>query len=71
MTTFGSQSMVDPLRRVLVRRPDAAFGSADPARWHYVSQPDLEAALVEHDALAATLREAGCDLHPRPGDRHR
>jgi N-dimethylarginine dimethylaminohydrolase len=54
--------MVDPLRRVLVRRPDEAFGNADPARWHYVSQPRLEEAQREHDDLAATLREAGCEV---------
>jgi len=60
--TYGSQSMVEPLKRVLVRRPDEAFGSADPALWHYVSQPNLEKAQAEHDALVATLREAGCEV---------
>jgi N-dimethylarginine dimethylaminohydrolase len=54
--------MVDPLRRVLVRRPDEAFGNADPARWHYVSQPKLEEAQREHDDLVATLRKAGCEV---------
>ncbi len=62
MKTFGSQSMVEPLKRVLVRRPDEAFGNADPAHWHYVSQPELEKAQAEHDALVATLREAGCEV---------
>jgi N-dimethylarginine dimethylaminohydrolase len=54
--------MVEPLKRVLVRRPDEAFGNADPVLWHYVSRPDLEKAQAEHDALVATLREAGCDV---------
>jgi N-dimethylarginine dimethylaminohydrolase len=62
MKEFGSQSMVEPLKRVLVRRPDEAFGNADPSRWHYVSQPDLEGARAEHDAFVATLREAGCEV---------
>ena len=62
MKTYGSQSMVEPLTRVLVRRPDVAFGNADPARWHYVSQPDLEVAQTEHDALVTTLREEGCEV---------
>lgn len=59
---YGGHSMVAPLRRVLVRRPDAAFGSADPERWHYTAQPLLPAAQAEHDALAATLRAAGAEV---------
>ncbi len=62
MNFYGSQSMVDDLRRVLVRRPDEAFGNADPEKWHYVSQPDLATARAEHDALVATLRETGCEV---------
>jgi dimethylargininase len=70
--TYGAQSMVEKLQRVLVRRPDAAFGGADPARWHYTSQPDLEAARIEHDALTATLRGAGCEVlyHEAPLPDH-
>ena len=72
MKTFGSQSMVEPLKRVLVRRPDEAFGNADPTLWHYVSQPDLVKAQAEHDALVATLREAGCEVlyHETPLPDH-
>ena len=62
MKEYGSQSMVDPLRRVLVRRPDNAFGNADPELWHYASRPNLELAQAEHDALVATLRGAGCEV---------
>ncbi len=62
MKTFGSQSMVGELKRVLVRRPDNAFGNADPAVWHYVSQPQLDTAQAEHDALVTTLRDAGCEV---------
>jgi N-dimethylarginine dimethylaminohydrolase len=54
--------MVDPLQRVLVRRPDEAFGNADPATWHYVSSPDLATAQAEHDALIAILEDAGCEV---------
>ena len=62
MKSFGSQSMVEPLKKVLVRRPDEAFGSADPKHWHYISQPELEGAQAEHDALVAILREADCEV---------
>ncbi len=54
--------MIEPLKKVLVRRPDEAFGSADPVHWHYVSQPELEQAQAEHDALVTTLRDAGCEV---------
>jgi len=62
MSTYGSQSMVETLKRVLVRRPDEAFGNADPQQWHYVSRPDLETARAEHDALVEILRKAGCEV---------
>ncbi|MEE4273170.1 MAG: arginine deiminase family protein [Thermoanaerobaculales bacterium] len=60
---YGSQSMVDPLKRVVVRRPDEAFGTADPERWNFTRQPDLTAARAEHDAFVATLRDNGCEVH--------
>lgn len=60
--------MVEPLRRVLVKRPDEAFAVADPARWHYVSRPDLDEARREHDALVEILAGAGAEVigHPEP-----
>jgi dimethylargininase len=64
--SYGSQSMVDPLRRVLVKRPDQTFAVEDPKRWHYSGRPDLEVAQQEHDALVSLLREAGAEViyHP-------
>ncbi len=59
---YGSQSMVDPLRRVLVKRPDQAFAVDDPARWHYLARPRLEIAQQEHDALVGILRRAGVEV---------
>src|ERR1700676_1630221 len=65
---FGAQSMVDPLRRVLVKRPEDDFAVADPAAWHYAGRPDLGAARREHEELVAVL--AGCSAevveHPEP-----
>lgn len=59
---YGSQSMVEPLRKVLVKRPDRAFAVADLALWHYVGRPDLNVAQQEHDALVAILRRAGVQV---------
>ncbi|HEX9925030.1 MAG TPA: arginine deiminase family protein [Anaerolineae bacterium] len=61
-TIYNSQSMVDPLRTVLVRRPDEAFAEADPAQWHYTGRPDLALAQQEHDALVQILQQAGAEV---------
>jgi dimethylargininase len=71
MESYGAQStqsMVAPLRRVLVKRPDEAFGSADPEVWHYTARPDLDAARREHDALVEILAAAGAEVveHAEP-----
>jgi dimethylargininase len=62
MGAYGSQSMIAPLRKVLVKRPGPAFGTADPDRWHYVACPDLTSARQEHDALVALLHQAGAEV---------
>ena len=59
---YGSQSMIAPLRRVLVKRPDEAFAVDDPAKWHYTAQPDLAIAQQENDGLVALLRQSGADV---------
>ncbi len=59
---YGCQSMVDPLRRVLVKRPDAAFAVQDPRAWHYTDRPDLGLARAEHDAFVGLLRNAGVEV---------
>jgi len=63
---YGSQSMVAPLRRVLVKRPDEAFALADPERWHYAGRPRLRVAQKEHDAFVALLREGGAEVLDHP-----
>jgi N-dimethylarginine dimethylaminohydrolase len=59
---YGSQSMIAPLQTVLVRRPDEAFGAADPILWHYSDQPYLPLAQQEHDAFVNTLLGAGVEV---------
>jgi N-dimethylarginine dimethylaminohydrolase len=54
--------MVAPLQTVLVKRPDAAFGDADPEKWHYTEQPYLPLAQQEHDALVNTLLGNGTEV---------
>src|SRR2546422_11710368 len=69
--SYGSQSMSDSLRTVLVRRPDASFARADPKRWGYQAKPDLAAAQKEHDGLVELLKQSGIEVRyheaPQPG----
>jgi len=60
--SYGGHSMVAPLRRVIVRRPDVAFGSADPVAWHYTAQPNLLVAQKEHDHIVDILRNEGVEV---------
>jgi N-dimethylarginine dimethylaminohydrolase len=61
---FGAESMVAPLRAVLVKRPGAAFGRAfdDPAHG-FLHPVDLDAARRQHDELTAILSELGVVVH--------
>ena len=59
---WGVTDPTAPLRRVLVRPPDAAFAVADPERWNYVSSPELATARAEHAALVEVLRGAGAEV---------
>jgi len=65
---FGGQSMFQPMRRVLVKRPDEVFAVEDPERWHYLASPDLAAAQEEHDSMVETLRQSGAEVvyHEKP-----
>ena len=61
---YGAQSMTDPLREVLVKRPGPAFGQAfdDPAHG-FLHPVDLERARREHDAFVALLASLGPTVH--------
>ncbi len=61
---FGAQSMVSPLREVLVKRPGPAFGAAyeDP-RQGFLHPVDLAAAQREHVSLCELLSGLGVRVH--------
>ncbi len=69
---YGSQSMVAPLRTVLVKSPEQAFAVNDPVVWHYTGRPDVTIAQKEHDALVALLRQGGAEVvyHDEPQPDH-
>lgn len=63
----GSQSMVGPLRRVIVKRPAEAFVSAAKieAEWRdlaFTAAPDLSRAQEEHAAFVSVLQAAGSEV---------
>jgi dimethylargininase len=60
----GARSSTAPLRDVLVKRPDAAFGRAfdDPAHG-FLHPVDLHAAQREFDGLVETLTLLGARVH--------
>ena len=55
---YGVQSMVDPLRRDLIRRP-ATTGDFAAADWR---QPDPARLIAEHEAFGALLESLGCEV---------
>jgi dimethylargininase len=59
--TFGGQTLVAPLRRVLVRAPDPTA----LARWSgfgWLAEPDPAIAAEQHEALCDLLRAAGAEV---------
>ena len=70
--SYGAQSMIAPLRRVVMRRPGPEMAAADPDRWHYTSAIDLDAARSAHDAFADSLRAWDVEVlyHEEPLPEH-
>lgn len=62
MKTYGSQSMIAPLRTVLMKRPDENFAVADPVAWHYTARPNLASAQAEHDTFAQLVHAGGAEV---------
>ena len=61
--TYGNQSMVAPLKRVLVKPP--AETAADAKRWQefgYHFPPDVDETRRQHDGLVKLLRDTGAEV---------
>ncbi len=73
MKGYGSQEMVTPLRRVILKRPQEAFISDQniERQWkelNYLSKPDLQTAIREHEKLVNLLQTAGVEVLLLPKD---
>ena len=67
MTQYDARSMTAPLRRVLVRPPQAP----DAARWQeygWRAEPDFARAAAEHKALRELLEAAGAEVVVAEGE---
>jgi N-dimethylarginine dimethylaminohydrolase len=61
---FGSQSMVAPLRRVAVKRPEDAFARIDN-EWrdlNYTRRPVVEKAAEHHRQFVDVMQQAGAEI---------
>ncbi len=72
-SNWGSQSMVAPLRRVIVKRPEEALCSAGTIerQWRalgYTAPPILERASEEHRKFVSFIEAAGAEVLALPVD---
>src|SRR5690242_2337656 len=68
--SFGSQSMVAPLRRVAVKRPEQAFRRID-REWrelNYTRPPDLSKAVDHHREFVRLMEASGAEILYLPED---
>ncbi|MCY3555645.1 MAG: arginine deiminase family protein [Gemmatimonadetes bacterium] len=73
MNAYGCQTMVRPLKRVLVMRPEQAYESQEriDAQWRsldYLARPDYGRAVDEHRQFTALLEGAGAEVACLPAD---
>ncbi|UCE25257.1 MAG: amidinotransferase [Candidatus Zixiibacteriota bacterium] len=54
--------MIEPLKTVLVRRPDESFAVNDPKLWGYPERPDVALAQQEHDEVVGILKDSGAEV---------
>ncbi len=71
--TYGCQSMVAPLTRLLLKHPRDAWQSQArvDVEWqtlNYTARPDFARAVAEYDALVALLAVCGIECHYLPRD---
>ena len=60
--SYGCQSMVDSLRRVIVKKPDSTFNIENYKKWNYTGKPNLDVAQKEHDAFVNILKSEGVEV---------
>ncbi|GAB6280897.1 MAG: dimethylarginine dimethylaminohydrolase family protein [Thermovirga sp.] len=74
MSSFGCQSMIAPLRAVLLKHPREAFVSqehldAEWERYGYIDLPDYDEALKEYEYFESILKRFVDDISYVPGSK--
>ncbi|HEU0164749.1 MAG TPA: arginine deiminase family protein [Thermomicrobiales bacterium] len=59
---YGGQSMVAPLKRVLVQTPARSLSPDDAAHFGYPHAPNDDLAMSEHSAFVTLLQEQGIEV---------
>ena len=72
MQEYGCQTMVNALKRVLVKRPDVGFSVKDFEKWHYTAPLNLIEAQKEHDSFCEIMINQSIEVlyHPEPQPNH-
>jgi len=70
---WGSQHMVAPLKKVIVKRPQEAFVSAEriAGQWKelaFTAPPDLERSCAQHEKFVSVLESFGAEVLRLPAD---
>ncbi|QQM31013.1 amidinotransferase [Martelella lutilitoris] len=60
--SFGAQTMAQPIRRVIMRRPGESLLRADPAVWHYGKAFNAERAIGQYAAFADLVAASGAEI---------
>lgn len=63
MGNFGANAMNAPLRRVIMRKPDAVMSRANAAEWHYGPTFNAAKAAAQHAVLAQMIAGRGAEIH--------
>ena len=60
--SYGAQTMAEPIRRVIMRRPGESLLAADPAKWHYGPTFDAERAIRQYGVFADMIAASGAEI---------
>ncbi len=60
--SFGAQTMAQPIKRVIMRRPGESLKKADPAVWHYGETFNAERAINQYAAFADLVAASGAEI---------